>query len=62
MGQRKIRKDMDKGLSIIPSKLYENDRGRFKIEIILGRGKKSYDKRETIKSRDVDREIRRNQL
>lgn len=58
----KIRKDMDKGLSIIPSKLYENDRGRFKIEIILGRGKKSYDKRETIKSRDVDREIRRNQL
>jgi SsrA-binding protein len=58
----KIRKEVEKGLSIIPSKLYENERGRFKVEIILGRGKKSYDKRETIKSRDVDRELRRNQL
>jgi tmRNA-binding protein len=46
----KIRKEVEKGLSIIPSKLYENERGRFKVEIILGRGKKSYDKRETIKS------------
>ncbi len=58
----KIRKEVEKGLSIIPSKLYENERGRFKVEIILGRGKKSYDKRESIKSRDIDRELKRNQL
>lgn len=58
----KIRKDLDKGLTIIPSKLYENERGLFKVEVVLARGKKSFDKRETIKKRDIEKEIRRNKL
>ncbi len=46
------------GLTIVPTKLSTN--GRFiKIVIALGRGKKRYDKRETIKRRDQDRETRR---
>ena len=46
------------GLTIVPTKLLTN--GRFiKIIIALGRGKKRYDKRETIKRRDQDRERRR---
>ena len=46
------------GLTIVPTRLLTN--GRFiKIIIALGRGKKRYDKRETIKRRDQDRETRR---
>lgn len=46
------------GLTIVPTKLLTN--GRFiKIVIALGRGRKRYDKRETIKRRDQDRETRR---
>lgn len=46
------------GLTIVPTKLLTN--GRFiKIVIALGRGKKRYDKRETIKRRNQDRETRR---
>jgi SsrA-binding protein len=56
----KIKKDLDKGLTIIPIKLYENEKGLFKVEIVLARGKKLYDKRETIKKRDIDNETSRN--
>lgn len=56
----KIKKDLDKGLTIIPSRLYENERGLFKVEVVLARGKKLYDKRETIKKRDIDKETSRN--
>ena len=56
----KIKKDLDKGLTIIPSRLYENERGLFKVEVVLVRGKKLYDKRETIKKRDIDKETNRN--
>jgi len=56
----KIKKDLDKGLTIIPTKLYENEKGLFKVEIVLARGKKLYDKRETIKKRDNDKETSRN--
>ena len=44
------------GMTIVPLKLYFNDRGRAKIEIALGRGKKLHDKRETEKKRDWNRE------
>ena len=49
----------EKGLTIIPYKLFFNERGIAKIEIALARGKKSYDKRETIKERDTQKEIQR---
>lgn len=48
----------EKGLSIIPLKLYFA-RGRAKIEIGIGRGRKLYDRRERIADRDRDREMRR---
>jgi SsrA-binding protein len=44
------------GMTIVPIKLYFNERGRAKIEIALGRGKKLHDKRETLKKRSWERE------
>ncbi|MCI4680103.1 SsrA-binding protein SmpB [Rhodoblastus acidophilus] len=44
------------GMTIVPLKLYFNDRGRAKIEIALARGKQTHDKRETEKQRDWNRE------
>jgi len=44
------------GMSIIPMKIYFNDKGRAKLEIALARGKKLHDKRETMKQRDWDRQ------
>ncbi|HWZ22033.1 MAG TPA: SsrA-binding protein SmpB [Cytophagaceae bacterium] len=52
-------KSEEKGLTITVSKLFINDRGFAKLEIALAKGKKLYDKREDIKSRDVDRDMRR---
>ncbi|MEN1784895.1 MAG: SsrA-binding protein SmpB [Bacteroidota bacterium] len=47
------------GLTIVPLNLYINDRGLAKINIALARGKKQYDKRETIKDRDNKRNLDR---
>ncbi len=44
------------GMTLVPLRLYFNERGRAKIEIALGRGKKLHDKRETLKKRSWDRE------
>ncbi|MCI4444812.1 MAG: SsrA-binding protein SmpB [Candidatus Aminicenantes bacterium] len=51
-------KVQEKGLTIVPLKAYLNDRGLVKLELALVRGKKIYEKREDIKKRDVEREIR----
>lgn len=50
-------KSAEKGLTIIPIRLFTNDRGFAKLEIALAKGKKLYDKREDIKTRDVKREL-----
>lgn len=47
-----------KGLTLVPLRLYFKD-GRAKVELALVKGKKAYDKRETIKRRATEREIRR---
>jgi len=47
----------EKGLTLIPLKAYFNKRGVLKIELGLARGKKLYDKRETIKNRDAERQL-----
>lgn len=52
-------KTKEKGYSIIPLKIYINENGLAKMEIGLGKGKKNYDKRETIKLRENDRDIKR---
>lgn len=49
----------EKGYTIVPLKIFFNDRNLAKIEIGLGKGKKLYDKRETIKKRDVERDLKR---
>jgi len=49
----------DKGYTIVPLKVFFTDKNLVKIEIGIGRGKKNYDKRETIKGRDVEKEIKR---
>ncbi|MGE0590054.1 MAG: SsrA-binding protein SmpB [Cyclobacteriaceae bacterium] len=52
-------KSEEKGLTIVPLRLFINDRGYAKLEIALARGKKVHDKRQTIKERDVKRELNR---
>ncbi|SDM62133.1 SsrA-binding protein [Catalinimonas alkaloidigena] len=49
----------EKGLTIVPTRLFINDRGLAKLNIALARGKKLYDKRESIKERDTQRELDR---
>jgi SsrA-binding protein len=54
--QRKLK---DVGMTIVPLKLYINDRGKAKMLIALGKGKKLFDKRETIKNRENKRNLDR---
>lgn len=53
------RRVKEKGMTIVPYRLYLSDRGIAKLEIALTQGKKSYDKRQTIKERDSKREMSR---
>ena len=48
--------------TLVPTKIYFNKRGMAKVEIALGKGKKLYDRREDIKKRDLDREMKRSQI
>lgn len=57
---RKLEGKVDeKGYTIIPLKIFINENGFAKMEIGLGRGKKIYDKRDTIKARETGREMKR---
>ncbi len=49
-------KSQEKGLTIIPVRLFLNDKGRAKLEIALAKGKKIHDKREDIREKDLKRE------
>jgi SsrA-binding protein len=49
----------DKGYTIVPLRIFFSEKGLAKMEIGLGKGKKVYDKRETIKERDTQKEIKR---
>ncbi len=49
----------EKGFTIVPLRIFFNDKHYAKMEIGIGRGKKEYDKRETIKNRDIDKDIKR---
>ena len=48
----------ERGLTLVPTKVLFNDRGKVKIELGLARGKREYEKRDVLKKRDTDREIR----
>jgi SsrA-binding protein len=56
----KLQKELIKGFTIVPYRVFLNEKGLIKVEIALARGKKTHDKRESIKARDVEREINRN--
>lgn len=60
---RKLEKDSQlPGYTIIPLLIFFNEKGFAKIDIALCKGKHNYDKREAIKSRDIERELKRNEL
>ena len=54
-----IGKLQEKGLALIPLSIYFNQKGKAKVELGLGRGKKLYDKRATLKKKQSDREVER---
>lgn len=63
LNKRELRKLQNKlkeqGITIVPIILFINEKGLAKLEIALAKGKKLYDKRETMKSKDAQREIDR---
>ncbi len=54
-----IGKTQQKGLTLIPLRIYFGPRGHAKVELALAKGKKQYDRRETIKEREAGREVER---
>ncbi|MDF1571050.1 MAG: SsrA-binding protein [Bacteroidales bacterium] len=54
-----LRKVKESGLTIVALRVFVNEKGLAKIEIALARGKKQYDKRETIKRKDTQRQMER---
>ena len=54
-----LNKIKEKGFTIVPLAMFINEKGYAKLDIGLGKGKKLHDKRESIKSRDVEREMKR---
>jgi SsrA-binding protein len=55
--QKLIGKTVERGMTLVPLRMYFKD-GRVKVAVSLAKGKKEYDKRETIKRREADRETR----
>ena len=53
------REQIQKKLALIPTKIYFNKKGIAKIELSLAKGKKQYDKRESIKKREIDKTMQR---
>jgi SsrA-binding protein len=54
-----IGKTQQKGLTLIPLRIYFSKQGKAKVEIALAKGKKQYDRRESIKAREAGREVER---
>ena len=56
--KRLIGKIREKGWTLIPTKVVLTDQGKVKVELALGKGKRTYDKKQAIKEREVAREVR----
>lgn len=52
-------KGVQKGFTIVPTKLYFNERGKVKVEVAIARGKQVFDKRESIKEAESKRQMNR---
>jgi len=57
--QKLIGQTQQKGLTLVPLRIYFSPRGHAKVEIALAKGKKEYDRRETMKTREAGREMER---
>ena len=57
--KRLIGKVREKGFALIPLRIYFNEKGKAKVELALARGKKTYDKRASLKQKDSDRDMER---
>lgn len=55
----KIENELTNHITVVPVRLFENEKGIFKMEIAIVKGKKMWDKRESIKTKDIQREIDR---
>ncbi len=53
------KKLVDKGLTLIPTLLFTSDNGYAKLEIAVAKGKKMFDKRDDMKAKDIDRDLKR---
>ena len=66
LGKKEIeklqKKTEEKGLTVVPTRLYISDRGFAKLQIGLAKGKKLFDKRDSLKKKDQDRELKRMKL
>jgi SsrA-binding protein len=56
--KRLIGKIREKGYTLIPTRVMFNEKGKIKVEISLAKGKRAYQKKQAIKERDLDREMR----
>ena len=54
-----LENQLTNGLTLIPYRVFLNDKGLIKMEIALAKGKKLHDKRDSIKSRDIERDMKR---
>lgn len=59
---KSLNNDLVDGLSIVPYRIFLNGNGFAKLEIILGKGKKLYDKRQSIKKKDIERDMKRENI
>jgi len=56
---KKLESDMDKGMTIVPFRIFTNEKGLIKIDIALAKGKRTFNKRASIKEKDIDRDTKR---
>jgi SsrA-binding protein len=56
---KKLEAELKTGYTIVPLRVFENEKGLIKVEISLAKGKKQYDKRDSIKNKDIDRQTQR---
>lgn len=57
---KKLKSSLINGLTIVPLRLYRNERNLIKVDVVLVKGKKLHDKRNSIKERDIERDIQKN--
>lgn len=56
---KKLEPELKAGYTVVPLRVFENEKGLVKVEIALAKGKKQYDKRESIKNKDIERQTQR---